>query len=79
MFHFQEAPLIAMVSRGGCDFNQKTTNVALAGAVGAIIYNDREEQLRTISVKDHVLNGRNCQAFLCFRSPTAAYQLCLSP
>jgi len=45
------APIIALLKRGGCVFDKKVENAEAAGAVGIIIYNDKEEeQLRTIAV-----------------------------
>ena len=50
-----EAPLIALLSRGGCVFDKKVANAEAAGAVGIVIYNDKdEEQLGTIAVRKNI-------------------------
>ena len=47
-----EAPILALLKRGGCVFDKKVENAEAAGAVGVVIYNDREEELlRTIAVR----------------------------
>ena len=49
-----EAPPIALLSRGKCAFDKKVENAEAAGAVGVIIYNDKdEEQLKTIAVMEN--------------------------
>jgi len=46
-----EAPVIALLSRGGCVFDQKVENAEAAGATAVIIFNNKEEnKLGTIAV-----------------------------
>jgi len=46
-----EVPVIALLSRGGCVFDQKVENAEAAGAVAVIIFNNKKEnKLGTIAV-----------------------------
>ncbi|GBB98075.1 hypothetical protein RclHR1_03130016 [Rhizophagus clarus] len=43
---------IALIRRGGCDFNTKISNAVAAGAIGVVFYNDVDTLIRAIPLNE---------------------------